>query len=146
MPKIYKYQKVTNQFTTYTAVDNDEEDKRITELGTIDGETYISVPDDVILPKQPEQITLEPVTINDELKEQIEKASPHIQLIKKRITDKIREKYSLEEELKIIRNMINDKEKEKFTDYNNFVEACIAEGKVKKEALVKLESPIEPIK
>ena len=96
MPKIYKYQKVTDKYTTYTAVDNGE-DKRITELCTIDGDTYISIPDDVILPEQTEQITLEPVSVTAELKGFIEATSPHIQLIKKRVREKIADKYSIED-------------------------------------------------
>ena len=135
MPKIYKYRKVTDKYTTYTAIDNEEEDKKITELCTINGDTYISVPDGLNLPKQPKEITLEPVIIDDILKEKIESTSPHLQLIKKRTIDKIREKYPIDDELKIIRNKINEKDIEKYTEYNNLVEECIAEGKVKKEKL-----------
>jgi len=144
MPKIYKYQKVTDKYTTYTAIDNGEEDKRITELCTIDGDTYISVPDDVILPEQPTQIILELVSVTAELKEQIEEVSPHIQLIKKRVKGKIREKYSIEDELNIIRNKINGKELSKYTEYNSYVESCILKGKLDKEKLLKLENLIEP--
>ena len=88
------------------------------------------MPDDVILPKQPKQIKLEPVNVTAELKEQIEETSPHIQLIKKRIKGKIREKYSIEDELKIIRKKINGEELAKYTEYNNYVENCLAEGKL----------------
>jgi hypothetical protein len=139
--RILKYQKITDKYTTYTV--NDEEN-RITELCTINGDTYISVPDNVTSPKQPKEITLKPVTMTDELKEQIEETSPHIRLIKKRIKDKIRKKYSIEDELKIIRNKINGIEVEKYTEYNNYVEGCITEGKIEKEALVA--NVLEPIK
>ena len=100
------------------------------------------------LPEQPKQITLVPLTLTNELKEQIEEASPHIQLIKKRIREKIAKKYSIEDELKIIRNKINGIDVEKYTEYNSYIEACIAEGKVKKEELGIAEpEPIEePIK
>jgi len=146
MPKIMKYRKVTDQYTTYTVIDNGEDDKRITELCTINGDTYISVPNDIILPKQPKQINLEPAVVTGELKEQIEEKSPHIQLIKKRIRENIRKKYSVEDELKIVRNKINGIDMGKYTEYNNYVESCIAEGEAKKEVLIKVESPIEPIK
>jgi hypothetical protein len=139
--RILKYQKITDKYTTYTV--NDEEN-RITELCTINGDTYISVPDNVTLPKQPKEITLKPVIMTDELKEQIEEISPHIRLIKKRIKDKIREKYSIEDELKIIRNKINGIEVEKYTEYNNYVEGCITEGRIEKEALIA--NVLEPIK
>jgi len=145
MPKIYKYRKVTSKYTTYTAIDNGEEDKKITELCTINGDTYISVPDDLVLPGQPKQISLTPVITTDELKGQIEKVSPHIQLIKKRVREKITEKYSIEDELKVIRNKINDTDLEKYTEYNAYVEGCIAEGTVKKAELIT-EKVVEPIK
>ena len=145
MPKIYKYQKITDQYTTYTARDNGEEDKKITELCTIGDKTYISVPDDVKLPEQAEQIKLELVILTAELKEQIEMASPHIQLIKKRIREKIAGKYSIEDELKIIRNKINGVEVEKYIEYNSYIDGCILEGRVKKEELIseKQEESIE---
>ena len=141
---IKKYKKITDKYTTYSICE-----EGITELCTINGDTYISVPDDVILPKQAEQIKLVPVTLTAELKEQIEEASSHIQLIKKRIREKIAEKYSIEDELKIIRNKINGVDVDKYTEYNAYVEGCIAEGKVKKEELGIKEKPepiIEPIK
>jgi len=82
------------------------------------------------LPEQPKQITLEPVSVTAELKEQIEEASPHIQLIEKRVCEEIAKKYSIEDELKIIRNKINGKELSKYTEYNSYVESCITEGKL----------------
>ena len=148
--KIIKYKKTTDKYTTYSVCE-----EGITELCTIDGDTYISIPDDVVLPKQPKQITLEPVIVTAELKEQIEEVSPHIQLIKKRIREKIAKKYSIEDELKIIRNKINGMEVDKYVEYNNYVESCLAEGNIKKEELVTVkpeliivepEEPIELIK
>jgi len=147
MPKIYSYRKITNQYTTYTAVDSNEEDKRITELCTINGDTYISVPDDLTLPEQPKEIELKPVTMTTELQEQIEELSPHIQLAKKRVREKIAKKYSIEDELKIIRNKINGMDVGKYAEYNSYVNSCIVEGNIKKEELVKvLVEPIVPIK
>ena len=142
MSKLYKYQKVTDKYTTYTVIDNGEENKKITELCIINGDTYISVPDDLVLPKQPKQISLTPVIIDNVLKEKIESASPHIQLIKERIRNKIREKYSIEDELKIIRNKINGINPEEYTEYNSCVESCIAEGKDKKIELGIVEKAV----
>ena len=105
MAKIYKYQKITDQFTTYCLVEPDynllETEDRITELCTINGVTYASIPDGIILPEQPEQITVEEVELTDELKEAIKSASPHVQLINDRVVAKIREIYSLNDEIKI---------------------------------------------
>lgn len=136
MPKIYKYQKVTDQYTTYTVND---EDNKITELCTINGDTYVSIPDDVTF--QSKQITLEPVTITKELKEQIEKESPHLQLIRKRVIEAIRKKYSIEDELNILRNKINGIDIE-YQEYNKYVEDCLTEGKKDEDKL--LQASVEP--
>ena len=124
MIKIYKYQKITDQFTTYCLVEPDynllEIEDRITELCTIDGITYVSVPDNINLPEQPEQITVEEVELTDELKAAIKAASPHVQLINERVVAKIRERYSVNDELKLLRIGLS----EESTDYNNYIEEC----------------------
>ena len=135
MPKIYKYQKITDAYTTYILAEHDynlsETEERITELCTIDGVTYVSVPDGITLPAQPEQITVEEVTITDELKAAIRLASPHVQLIDERVVMKIREKYSVNDEIKLIRLGASDD----FTAYNDYAETCRAWGAAAKARL-----------
>ena len=135
MAKIYKYQKITDQFTTYCLVEPDynllETEDRITELCTIDGITYVSVPDSIILPAQPEQITVEEVELTDELKAAIKSESPHVQLINERVVAKIREIYSLNDEIKMIRLSPSAES----TAYNEYVEACREWGKTRKATL-----------
>ena len=135
MIKIYKYQKITDQFTTHCLVEPDynllETEDRITELCTIDGITYVSVPDSIILPAQPEQITVEEVVLTEELKESIKSASPHVQLINDRVVSKIREVYSLNDEIKMIRLSPSAES----TAYNEYVEACREWGRVAKANL-----------
>jgi len=135
MAKIYKYQKITDQFTTHCLVEPDynllETEDRITELCTIDGITYVSVPDNITLPEQPEQITVEEVELTDELKESIKSASPHVQLINDRVVAKIREIYSLNDEIKMIRLSPS----EESAAYNEYVEACREWGRVAKANL-----------
>ena len=135
MAKIYKYQKITDQFTTYCLVEPDynllETEDRITELCTIDGITYVSVPDSIILPAQPEQITVEEVVLTDELKAAIKSASPHVQLINERVVAKIREIYSLNDEIKMIRLSPS----EESAAYNEYVESCREWGRVAKANL-----------
>ena len=63
----------------------------------MDGLTYISIPDGVTLPEQP--VTLEPVVIDDILREQIKAASPHSRLIGQRMIDTIRAAYSIDDEM-----------------------------------------------
>ena len=135
MTKIYKYQKVTDEYTTYCLVEPDynllEAEDRITELCTIDGVTYASVPDSITLPEQPEQITVEEVELTDELKAAIKSASPHVQLINDRVVSKIREVYSLNDEIKMIRLSPSAES----TAYNEYVEACREWGRVAKANL-----------
>ena len=135
MTKIYKYQKVQDAFTTYCLVEPDynllETENRITELCTIDGVTYVSVPDGITLPAQPEQITVEEVTITDELKAAIRVASPHVQLIDERVVMTIRERYSVNDEIKLLRLGASDD----FTAYNDYVETCRAWGTAAKARL-----------
>jgi len=135
MTKIYKYQKITDQFTTYCLVEPDynllETEDRITELCTIDGVTYVSVPDSITLPEQPEQITVEEVVLTDKLKEAIKAESPHVQLINERVVVRIREVYSLNDEIKMIRLSPS----EESTAYNEYVETCRAWGNTEKARL-----------
>lgn len=128
-----KYRKITDQYTTYTV--NDVEN-RITELCTINGDTYISVPDDFTLANQSQKIKIAPVTMTDDLRKQIEENSPHVQLIDQRIREKIRDKYSIEDEIKIIRNKINGEKIEEYAEYNQYVESCIQEGNLQKAKLL----------
>ena len=135
MPKIYKYQKIVDAYTTHCLVEPDynllETEDRITELCTIDGITYVSVPDSITLPEQPEQITVEEVVLTDELKAAIKSESPHVQLINERVVAKIREIYSLNDEIKMIRLSPS----EESAAYNEYVESCRDWGRVAKANL-----------
>lgn len=63
--------------------------------------TYVAVPDGITLPEQPAQIadTVTTVILTPELREAIKAASPHVQLITERMQDKIRARYSAEDEM-----------------------------------------------
>ena len=76
---------------------------RCTELCTLDGTTYVAVPDGLTLPAQPPELTVTPVVLTDELKAQIKAASPHVQLIYERTEALIRSKYSISDEAKFAR-------------------------------------------
>jgi hypothetical protein len=135
MAKIYKYQKAIDKFTTYTVVEPDykEGDERVTELCTIGDITYISVPNTISLSQQPKQITLVEVILTAELKKTIKKVSFHNQLIDQRIHEKIREQYSLQDELEILRK--RDKDIAKFVEYDAFVGECCVWGNNEKAKL-----------
>ncbi len=102
MSYIVSYRKASDEYTTYQL--NSPEGS--TELAVIDGVTYVSVPDDQILPEyQPEQIaaTIKVAEITIAEIEAIKAASPHVKLIASRMIDKIREKYSVDDELFLAR-------------------------------------------
>lgn len=69
----------------------------------------MAVPAGVALPDdQPASVTesLERVSLTAELREQIKAASPHCQLISQRVIERIRERYSVDDELFFARIMI----------------------------------------
>ena len=74
MATIYRYEKIHTTGPNGTTVDhNNTEDNEITELATVDGLTYISVPEGVTLPEQP--VELDPVLPDEALTRQIANAS-----------------------------------------------------------------------
>lgn len=75
------------------------DDLHCTELCTLDGITYLSVPDGLTLPEQPLEIELTPAALTPELREQIKASSPHAQLIAERMIQKIRAQYSVDDEM-----------------------------------------------
>ncbi len=104
------------------------------ELCTIDGVTYVSVPDGAELPvDQPASIaeSIEVVVITNELCELIKSQSTHVQLINDRVKSKIAERYSLSDELKEIRNSSSPS----FAVYADYVEDCRQWGSEQKAAL-----------
>ena len=66
---ILKYQKIIGDYTTYVLVEPDyaDGDDRITELCTIGNDTYVYVPDAMVLPEQPFPVetTLEQVVLTE---------------------------------------------------------------------------------
>ena len=103
MTSIYSYHKVSTPHTTIQMALPDSQgvndELHCTELCTLDGVTYVAVPDGVTLPDQPTEIELTPVTLSPELREQIKAASPHAQLISERMIQKIRAQYSVDDEM-----------------------------------------------
>ena len=136
MAKIYKYQKVTDQFTTHCLSEPDYSvlgvDDRITELCTIDGVTYVSVPDNIELPIQPREIKYEIVELTEELVSIINAASDHVRLVNDRVVERIRERYSVNDEIKMLRIGPSPET----AAYNEWVEGCRAWGRTEKEKLM----------
>jgi len=97
---IYAYTKVSTPYTTIQMALPYEMDSenQCTELCTLEGVTYVSVPDSVTLPDQPAELTITEATITPELRDQIKAASPHCRLITERMEMRISSKYSLSDE------------------------------------------------
>jgi hypothetical protein len=71
---------------------------------------------------------VESVALTPELLESINAASPHVRLINARIVEKIRQKYSLDDELKALRTAPSDESSACFT----YIEECSAWGQAEK--------------
>ncbi len=133
---ILKYQKIIDDFTTHTLVEPDykESDPRITELYTIGDVTFVHIPDGLVLPEQPFnlEVTMEEVTLTDELRAEIKALSPHVALINTRVVEKIRAKYSQDDEMKMHREYVEAGETEQTAAYIKHVADCRAWGRIEK--------------
>ena len=103
MTSIYAYQKVFTPHSTIQMALPDnagmDDEYCCTELCTLDGVTYVAVPDALTLPDQPPELTVAPAVLTDELREQIKAASTHVQLIGQRMIDRIRATYTIDDEM-----------------------------------------------
>lgn len=141
------YRKITDRFTTHCLIEPDyelsrdasgevggaeqEAQARITELCTIDGVTYAAIPAGVVLPPQPVELGVDEIELTEELRAAIRRESTHVQLINARVVERIRERYDVNEEIKMLRTGPTEE-----TDaYNDYVEACRAWGREEKAKL-----------
>ena len=133
MTSIVSYQKyIDSDRTVEIALPEGENNQRVgTELATVDGVTYVSLPDGAVLPAQPEEITVTPVTLTPELKASISDASPHVRLIRQLVSEKIAERYTTGDEIKLLRTAPSAE----FEAYNAYAEDCRAWGREQKAAL-----------
>ncbi|NCP97715.1 hypothetical protein GW820_02395 [archaeon] len=138
--QIYSYQKISDDYTTYTAQGSEE--SPVQELCTIDGTTYFYGPDE--LPPQPEKITVVPVVLTEELRTAIKAASPMCQLSYRRTKARIRERYSQEDETFLARigvgqalgvYQMSPGEMQELADYQAFVEEQRAWGREQRELI-----------
>jgi hypothetical protein len=107
------------------------------EIATLaDGRTIVVLDDGATLPaEQPAQIadsieTL-PSPLPADLRKDIGTASPHVKLINQRVVQKIRERYSIDDEIKLLRTAPS----EEATAWNAWAEACRAWGHAEKAKL-----------
>ena len=136
MPSVISYQKFINeQITREINLPTDASGQRLgQEIATLDGITYVSLPDGAKLPAdQPAEIaaSIKPVTMTAALRQQLADASPRVLFIRNRVATKIAARYSMTDEIKLLRTAPSAE----FESYNAYVEDCRAEGRAMKAAL-----------
>lgn len=107
MPSFYRYRKVTDDYTTYHPLlpESGVDQPDAIDLGEIDGEIYVCVPDWMIpLPRQPKQIVMEVVQqLDSKLIGRLAETSPVIKLTKMRMAGlSTRPRYSKADELTLM--------------------------------------------
>ena len=144
MTSIVRYRK---HITAYTVIElhqpeTEQGEQLTTELATLDdGYTYVAVPDGVVLPVQPDEVKVESVSITEALREQIKLASPHVRLINDRVVQKIRKRYTKNDEIKygmlsvnvIVNNeKLTGREERQRNQYLSYRHDCVAWGRAEK--------------
>ena len=127
MVKLYRYQPI---YDKHTIIDANLPENAIIHLSNdqleeFDNYQYVAFEEKA--PEQPKGIILEEVVLTAELKEKLRKNSSHWQRYKERVIEKIREKYSLDDELNIIHTKnLGTKttdNKAKISEYDNYVQS-----------------------
>jgi hypothetical protein len=136
VPTIISYQKhIDALITRELRLPDGENHQRLgQEIATVDGTTYVSLPDGATLPAdQPAEIaaSIQTVTLSEPLREAIKAASPQVRVINAMVGEKIAEQYSLADEIKLLRTAPSAE----FEAYNAHAEACRAWGRDQKAAL-----------
>lgn len=136
MPTLISYRKHIDALVTreLRLPEGDNHQRIGTELATIDGTTYVSLPDDATLPaSQPAEIaaSIQTVTLSEPLREAIKAASPQVRVINALVGEKIAEQYSPADEIKLLRTAPSAE----FEAYNAHAEACRAWGRDQKASL-----------
>jgi hypothetical protein len=136
MTSIFSYHKYIDAITTreLRLPEGENHQKIGTELATLNGVTYISLPDGATLPAdQPAEIaaSIAEVTLTPELRAAISDASPHVRLIRQRVQDRIAERYSMADEIKLLRTQPSAE----FDVYNAYAEDCRAWGRAERAKL-----------
>ena len=96
---IYKYQRITTPGPDGTTLYfRNTEGSQAVELAELGEWHYVFVPEDAVMPDQPEEIQWQPVTLSDAEREQIKASSRRCQLISEEMQRRIRDVYSIEDE------------------------------------------------
>lgn len=116
VPSLIAYRKVSDEYTTYQLKlpEGETAGERVAqEIATLpDGRTVCVLNDGAVLPSnQPPQIAASIQVIANPTAAQLEavrKHSPHDALVRRRITDRIRSRYTVEDELQLLRMAVGE--------------------------------------
>ena len=143
---IVRYRKVYDQYTVHQLqLPEATSESSCTELATLpDGYTYVAVPEALTLPEQTSKILVEIVVLTPELRQTLKSNSTHCELIASRVEQKIREKYSLNDEQYFSRiasgaalNLYSFEpgEQEALIAFGSYVESCRQWGRQERAKL-----------
>jgi hypothetical protein len=140
MPTLIAYTKASDAYTTYqlTLPDTQGQEPAGYEIAALsDGRTVVVLGDGHTLPEQPEQIAdsveILPSPLPQALREEIKAASPHAKLIDERVVQRIRDVYSVSDEIGLLRAGSGPE----YDAWVAHVEACRAWGR-EQRALIGL--------
>lgn len=133
MPILYRYPviRTTGPYGTTLRLNGEG----VVEVATYDGYAYVVIDG---TPDQPEGVVLEPVAMTETLRASLKAASPQAQLTARLVVERIRERYTLDEELYLARISIGElrgsysmdaAEFEQIRAYQDYVEQCRAWGR-----------------
>ena len=143
---IVRYRKVYDQYTVHQLqLPEANSEASCTELATLpDGYTYVAVPDALTLPAQSPEIVVGAVELTAELRQQLKAVSTHCELIANRVEQKIRERYSINDEQYFSRiasgaalNLYSFEpgEQEALIAFGSYVESCRQWGRQERAKL-----------
>lgn len=142
MASIIAYQKITTAGPNGTTLQPTLPDGA-TELCTLDSTTYASLPDGATLAAE-QPVSVETISLTDTLRDAIKAASPHVRLINQRMIDKIRDSYTVEDEMYFARIGVGaanglyaptENEMQEMTVFGEFVESVREWGRSQRAAL-----------
>lgn len=135
---IYKYTPYTTTGPNGVNLRFRSGDSGSTELAEVNGEVYVHVPDAAVIPEQPAEIGWAPANPTPEILSQIKAASRPVQLISEEMIRRIRERYSLDDEMFFARIGVGaatgmyqptPAELAEMTEFGSFVESVRAWGR-----------------
>lgn len=139
MPSLVAYRKAINALHTWELrlPESAPGQRQGQEIATLaDGRTIVSLPDGATLPTdQPAQIAASiqtlPSPLPAELREEIRAVSPQVAYINQRVVQRIRERYSVDDEIKLLRIAPSPET----AAWNDHVEDCRQWGREQRAAL-----------